>query len=161
MILSKSSWHFWLYKQFFIKAPTNFCPYFWKVMTSIVIFPIALVLALPWIVFSLVEGEGLEREKLGKMVGLGLASWIIMAVASCMMMVFFFYKNPPVAAVGIIGWAISIIIALTIAFENSREKKLFKNSFVGKFIEAKKSRYCPRIEWTEPEAPKYSSPENN
>lgn len=156
MILSKKSWHYWIYKQFFKWTPTNLCPYFWKTVIAFIIFPVAFIFALPWALVTILINDPLENEddkRLGRMAGLGFFTWFALWLLISMILMFF-TKSSVTQAAGAVGWVITgtVIIGSFIDYmvRKSRTKPK-RSTLVGEFIKAKKGKYCPKIDWVENE----------
>lgn len=149
MVLSTKSWHFWLYNQFFStrwRMPSNFCPYFWKIMLSIIIFIPAIVICIPfWIITPFVDEK---PSRIGTDFGAGFATSAIGFVIVHMIGMFFSH-NKTVFAIGIFGWIIvgAFLIGGLVSYLADNVK--FSDTFVGKFVTAKKNKYCPMIDWEE------------
>ena len=149
MVLSKKSWHYWLYKQFFTRTPTNLCSYFWKALISIIFVTVAFILSLPWALIRVLINDPFEDEddrRLGPMTGLGLISWFVLFTAVSMILMFFSKKNV-IIALGGTGWLISASLLVVVLVEYLLKKKPLSKTLLGEFIKAKKGKYCPSIEW--------------
>lgn len=155
MVLSKESWHFWLYKLLFSDNPTNFCPYFWGVVLSAILVLPLFILAIPWFIYSIIADEDID-EKLPQCGLLGIVIWMLVATVSGMFGMFF-TKNPSVQGIGAFGWGICLLLLIITIHSYAKNRNVFKNSFLGNYVKAKKNKYCPIIEWKEKDEPKFTS----
>lgn len=146
MVLSKKSWHYWFYNQIFSRTPSNLCPYFWKTLLSVAIFPVAFVLSIPWWIVAIIRKDPIEEIR--ECAGFGFAIWIALGLVLSMIGMFF-TKNQGITAAGWAGWMIVFLLLMFAIGDYIDSKAVVKNSFVGKYVQAKKDKLCPRIEWKE------------
>lgn len=147
MVLSKKSWHYWIYHQFFQWPANNFCPYFWKTLLCALIIIPCTIICIPFWVLNGIFGKE-EPQRIGEDFGAGLATVLIGGFVICMISMFFSH-NKAVDGIGLVGWCITGFITLIGVIAYLSDKVSLKNSFVGTFIEAKKNKHCPKIEWEE------------
>lgn len=156
VVLSKKSWHFWLYKQFFpvssysMRKMDNLCPYFWKVVLCILILPVSFVLALPALIFMLFFIDSENREPLGDVVGKGFAVWVVLGLLISMVAMFF-SNNKAIEAFGLVGWVFGGVLLLgaiiSAVYDKLKNRVSSKPTLLGEFLKAKKNKYCPKIQW--------------
>lgn len=147
MVLSKKSWHYWIYRQFFERTPTNFCPYFWKIFISTLIIVPAAVICIPFWALNGIFGKEKPQE-ISEDFGAGAATIIIGSFVICMVAVFF-SAHKGVYLWGMTGWVITGFVSVIGLVGYLTDKISFKGSFLGNFVEAKKNKHCPKIEWAE------------
>jgi hypothetical protein len=153
VVLSKKSWHTWLYRQFFseysLRKTNNLCPYFWKIVLCVIILPVSFVLALPALIFMLVA-DIKDKSSLGESVGKGFAMWAALGLVINMIAIFF-TANKAVQLFGLIGWTFGGVLVLGLIITLISESLENRTTLVGEFMKAKKNKYCPKIEWKDDE----------
>lgn len=148
MVLSKKSWHFWIYNQFFSRDLKNFCPYFWKTMISCVIFlPCAFICAPFWIVCLAIKDD---KPRIANDFGAGFGLWMVSGLLVCMIGMFF-SDNKAVEGIGMLGWCLGGLMLLILIGLFIEDNVKYRDTFVGKYTKAKREKYCPKIEWEEEE----------
>lgn len=150
MVLSKKSWHFWFYQLLFTNTPTNLCPYFWGVILSVIVAVPFFILAIPWFIYCVITDEDMD-ETLGQRALLGAVLWFLLILLASMFGMFF-TKKDSIVTIGILGWSTVIILIIVATVNYAKHRNIFKDSFIGKFVDAKRNKYCPKIEWDDKKA---------
>lgn len=153
MKIKRTSWHAKFYKAIYVTntLPTNFCPYFWKLVLAVITLPITSVSFLgrctsfgdrfSWIfITAFIEGIIFSVGLLLSMM-FGLISptskinWHEFLIANGM---------------GIAGCATIALFVYLIDKLSKREHKAAKEkqpNILVEFVKAKKNKHCPMIEW--------------
>jgi len=163
-----------LYRWFYgtSKMPNNLCPYFWKLVISI-------VFGVPFGIFTvphiLVYYKDNSRDSISERIGVSAVYWIMIFCLISMLSVFglffvspekdSFYNNMIIG--GIVLWIFAIVIGSYYLIQLLIEKwqnrhlerytdengktwahpKEKKSNILIEMIKAKYNRYCPKIDW--------------
>lgn len=151
--------------------PENLCPYFWKLVLSIIFLIPVLIVRIPIYFFSLVimlyhkivgiKGEdGMPEERvIQNMIGFLIGSFIyaILTVIWSEIMWFKWLFNAYSYDFGgpIVGGAVNggLLFFLTYyLFSKIKSRKVINDypNIISEFISAKYYEYCPKIEWETP-----------
>ena len=147
----------WFYKT--DTMPTNLCPYFWKLVTAVILSPLFAIYTLP---YEIINYKRWHRYTYGDMLGMSLAYWCLIAVVICMIspLGFFFYipdKGSLLWVMMVLGfcvWALLIVIVIGWAITKTAEYLKSKKSddektdnIIVEMVKAKYHKYCPKIDW--------------
>lgn len=156
MNISKTSLHAKIYKTVYgDRFPNNLCPYFWKMVLSLIIIIPLLLISLPKIILDKInknESEPLvNAENWGGGFGIYIALFAVFTMIYCW---FFPFRGNDLASIGYAIWIgigiVTLGISLAKLIDMYRERNKEKNpSIVSEFIKAKKNKYCPKINWIE------------
>lgn len=176
MKLNQNSISAQLYRWFYgtQQMPSNLCPYFWKLVTAIVFAIPLFIITIPHILMYR-KGEG--RDSFSERLGIGLVSWFIVFMISCMLSLLGLFWNSPsqdgfwyhMIGIGIICWmfAVGIGIAQLVKYiketiknknyqkenydENGNwipyEDRVKRSNIIVEMIKATYYKYCPKIDW--------------
>ena len=147
MKLNKNSLHTKLYKFFWNKEPEdNLCPYFWKLLTAIVLLIPFLLFTWPgFIVNGLTNNERGARGSVPLFV-VSLAGWIIIGIAWTFTGMWFINWTIPVSIIGMFV-AVGCVIAVVVGGEKIKDSEFVELSH--EFMKAEYNKYCPKINWKE------------
>jgi len=147
----------WFYKT--DTMPTNLCPYFWKLVTAVILSPLLAIYTLP---YEIINYKRWHRYTYGDMLGMSLAYWCLIAVVICMISplgLFFYIPDESsllwiMISVGLICWLSLIVFGTAWAFAKTKEHLQSKNSntektdnIIVEMVKAKYHKYCPKIDW--------------
>jgi hypothetical protein len=147
----------WFYKT--DTMPTNLCPYFWKLVTAVILSPLLAIHTLP---YEIINYKRRRRYTYSDMLGTSLAYWCFIAAIICMisplglffyipdedsllmgMMFFGFCVWASLIVVGI-GWGIYEIVKYLKSKKSDDEKT---DNIIVEMVKAKYHKYCPKIDW--------------
>jgi hypothetical protein len=146
----------WFYKT--DTMPTNLCPYFWKLVTAVILSPLFAIYTLPYEIINYKR----RRETYSDMLGISLACWCIIAVVICMIstLALFFYIPDKssllwiMISIGLICWVSLIVFGIGWSIvktaEYSKSKKIDDektDNIIVEMVKAKYHKYCPKIDW--------------
>lgn len=154
--LSESSWHGKMYIMFYTKGlPQSLCPYFWKLVMSIILFiPMVVWYALTTVLYLIYYRKNFKypvffkRKDLIISTNLNTWTWII-----CFLIKLFLDKNFLVIILWIVLSVIcvGIYFLISVYFSNKDKKVKIKKehnpTLLKEFIMAKYYKYCPKINW--------------
>ena len=159
MELKLNSWHVWLYNYTFnSKLPDSLCPYFWKLVLALLLFPINVVLRLPvYISFLFIDTY---KDEYSERTGSGIFLWFL--IVFCIFAPIAIYHNilwwfnaysynNDLAICG--GFLLIIIAVIIIAVLNENNdiayniKYKAKNNILVNYSKAWYNNYCPKINW--------------
>jgi hypothetical protein len=147
----------WFYKT--DTMPTNLCPYFWKLVTAVILSPLFAIYTLP---YEIINYKRQRWDTYGDMLGISLSCWCLIAVIICMISTlgFFFYIPDKgsslwvIMGVGGILWGSLILVGITWAIVKTVEYDPQKKSdnektdnIIVEMVKAKYHKYCPKIDW--------------
>jgi hypothetical protein len=147
----------WFYKT--DTMPTNLCPYFWKLVTAVILSPLLAIYTLP---YEIINYKRQRWDTYGDMLGESLSCWLLIAAVICMIspLGFFFYiPNKSsllwvIMGVGGILWGCLIVVGITWAIIKTVEHLQSKKSntektdnIIVEMVKAKYHKYCPKIDW--------------
>lgn len=161
---STNSWHGKLYKfaygygnySYPRQFPSNLCPYFWKIVLAILLMPILLITELPLLVFPESRRDVKYDGALGSNIVFGIASWLGISLIFCAITAIFIWhpvKDSLWQMVVIMGRGVLtlVVFGLTVLWItewHTRRKRRPKNpSLLSSYIQAKKDKLCPKINW--------------
>lgn len=155
MKLSTKSWHAMLYNWVYRdNLPNNLCPYFWKIIIGLILVIPFTILALPILIYSLIDKYVDDDMNLFMQ---GIAGFFIYLVLG----ICFIILSPFLNMIGMNlpqqlisgGWFLigfigscGIIALIKKSREKSKSKEKSPNIFK-EFIKAKYNKYCPKIDW--------------
>ena len=151
----------WFYKT--DTMPTNLCPYFWKLVTAVILSPLLAICTLPYEIINY------KRQRWGTysdMLGTSAAYWSLITAIICMisplglffyipdkdsllmgMMVFGFCVWASLIIVGI-GWVIHKTVKYLRNDNHSKKSNAEKtDNIIVEMMKAKYHKYCPKIDW--------------
>jgi len=147
----------WFYKTDIM--PTNLCPYFWKLVTAVILSPLLAIYTLP---YEIINYKRQRWDTYGDMLGTSLGYWCLIATIICMIspLGFFFYIPDKssllwvIMGVGCIlwggfilvgiGWIIYKIVEYLQSKKSDDEKT---DNIIVEMVKAKYHKYCPKIDW--------------
>jgi hypothetical protein len=147
----------WFYKT--DTMPTNLCPYFWKLVTAVILSPLFAIYTLP---YEIINYKRSRRDTYGDMLEESLGYWLLIAAIICMIssLGFFFYIPDKgsllwgIMGVGCILWGSLILVGITWAIVKTVEYLKSKKSddektdnIIVEMVKAKYHKYCPKIDW--------------
>jgi len=147
----------WFYKT--DTMPTNLCPYFWKLVTAVILSPLLAIYTLP---YEIINYKRRRRDTYSNMLGESLSCWILIAAIISMIspLGFFFYMPDTdsllwvIMGVGCILWGSLILggigwgIYETVKYLKSKNSNTEKtDNIIVEMVKAKYHKYCPKIDW--------------
>jgi hypothetical protein len=147
----------WFYKT--DTMPTNLCPYFWKLVTAVILSPLFAIYTLP---YEIINYKRRCRDTYSDMLGTSLACWCFIAAIICMISplgLFFYIPNKSsslwtMMSIGLICWGSLILVGITWAIVKTVKYLKSKNSntektdnIIVEMVKAKYRKYCPKIDW--------------
>jgi len=151
----------WFYKT--DTMPTNLCPYFWKLVTAVILSPLFAIYTLP---YEIINYKRSRRDTYGDMLGISFVYWCLIAAIICMIspLVLFFYipdKDSLLRVMMILGlcvWASLIIFGIIWSIHKTEKYLLNENhskksdpektdNIIVEMVKAKYHKYCPKIDW--------------
>lgn len=147
----------WFYKT--DTMPTNLCPYFWKLVTAVILSPLFAIYTLP---YEIINYKRRRRDTYGDMLGESLGYWLLIAGVICMISplgLFFYIPDESsllfmIMATGCILWGSLILVGITWAIvktvvylksKKSDDEKT--DNIIVEMVKAKYHKYCPKIDW--------------
>jgi hypothetical protein len=153
----------WFYKT--DTMPTNLCPYFWKLVTAVILSPLFAIYTLPYEIINYKRSR--RWDTYGDMLGISLSCWCLIAAVICMissLRLFFYIPNKSsslwviMEEIGCILWGCLILVGITWAIiktvkylhndnhsKNSNTEKT--DNIIVEMMKAKYHKYCPKIDW--------------
>ena len=147
----------WFYKT--DTMPTNLCPYFWKLVTAVILSPLLAIHTLP---YEIINYKRSRRDTYGDMLGISLAYWCLIAAIICMISslgLFFYIPNKSsslwvIMDVGCMLWGCLIGVGIgwginkTVKYLKSKKSDTEKtDNIIVEMMKAKYHKYCPKIDW--------------
>jgi hypothetical protein len=151
----------WFYKTNIM--PTNLCPYFWKLVTAVILSPLFAIYTLP---YEIINYKRSRRDTYGDMLGTSIVYWALIAVVICMIssLGFFFYMPDTdsllwlIMVAGFWFWGTLIIVDIDFGIswsiiktkEHLQSKKSNTektDNIIVEMVKAKYYKYCPKIDW--------------
>jgi hypothetical protein len=151
----------WFYKT--DTMPTNLCPYFWRLVTAVILSPLLAIYTLP---YEIINDKRSRRDTYGDMLGTSFVYWAIITAVICMISTLglFFYTPDKdsllwvMMAVGFCLWSCLIVIGITWAIvktveylrndNHSKKSNAEKtDNTIVEMVKAKYHKYCPKIDW--------------
>jgi len=139
--------------------PTNLCPYFWRLVTAVILSPLLAIYTLP---YEIINYKRSRWDTYADILGTSLAYWFFIAAIICMisllglffympdtdsllwvMMVFGFCAWASIIVVGI-GWGINETVKYLKSKKSDNEKT---DNIIVEMVKAKYHKYCPKIDW--------------
>jgi len=139
--------------------PTNLCPYFWKLVTAVILSPLLAIYTLP---YEIINYKRRRWDTYSDMLGISLVYWAIITAVICMISTlgFFFYMPDTdsllwvMMSLGLcvwaslivigIGWGINEIVKYLKPKKSDNEKT---DNIIVEMVKAKYHKYCPKIDW--------------
>ena len=146
MKLTKTSlitrFYMWTYGRTEKELPNNLCNYFWSLIAATLLLPLT-IWSYPFQRFA-----KFRLRSLGAKIGTFFGSAFLLFILS--VFGYGFYMQPGVVIGGILGGA--VLLSLLHLQEKKKLEPIHKFSsevmdIVSTKIEAKKNRYCPKIDW--------------
>ena len=147
----------WFYKT--DTMPTNLCPYFWKLVTAVILSPLLAIHTLP---YEIINYKRRRLETYGDMLGTSAAYWCFIAAIICMISplgLFFCIPDKGsslwvIISVGCILWGSLILVGITWAIiktveylESKKSDDEKTDNIIVEMVKAKYHKYCPKIDW--------------
>jgi hypothetical protein len=147
----------WFYKT--DTMPTNLCPYFWRLVTAVILSPLLAIYTLP---YEIINYKRQRWDTYGDMLGISLSCWLLIAAIICMISplgLFFYIPDESsllfmIMATGCILWGSLILGGITWAITKTVEYLKSKKSdnektdnIIVEMVKAKYHKYCPKIDW--------------
>jgi hypothetical protein len=159
MELKTKSWYVWLYNYTYnSKLPENLCPFFWKLVTAIILFIPNLILRLPVSIVNMITKDGFHKGD-GR-TGIGIIIYTIVTIIIFYIIGIYHYilwalnfdnYNSTLAT---LGGIISIIICILIIREIWIKKNVkytledkISNNIIVNYCKSWYKNYCPKINW--------------
>lgn len=147
----------WFYKT--DTMPTNLCPYFWKLVTAVILSPLFAIYTLP---YEIINYKRRCRDTYSDILGISLAYWLIIIAVICMispLSLFFYTPDKDSLLMGMIVLAFCIWVSLivigitwaivkTVVYLQSKKSDDEKtDNIIVEMVKAKYHKYCPKIDW--------------
>jgi len=147
----------WFYKT--DTMPTNLCPYFWKLVTAVILSPLFAIYTLP---YEIINYKHSRRDTYADILGESLGYWFFIAAIICMISTLsLFYYTPDedsllmvMIVFGFCVWTALIIVGIIWSIFNTKEYVKSKKSddektdnIIVEMVKAKYHKYCPKIDW--------------
>jgi hypothetical protein len=147
----------WFYKT--DTMPTNLCPYFWRLVTAVILSPLLAIYTLP---YEIINYKRRRWDTYGDMLGISLSCWcLIAAIISMISSLGFFFYIPDkssllevIMGVGCIFWGCLILVGIIWGIIKTKEYLQSKKSddektdnIIVEMVKAKYHKYCPKIDW--------------
>ncbi len=147
----------WFYKT--DTMPPNLCPYFWKLVTAVILSPLLAIYTLP---YEIINYKRRRLETYGDMLGTSAAYWCFIAAIICMISplgLFFCIPDKGsllsvIMTIGCILWGSLIIVGITWAIvktvvylESKKSDDEKTDNIIVEMVKAKYHKYCPKIDW--------------
>jgi hypothetical protein len=153
----------WFYKT--DTMPTNLCPYFWKLVTAVILSPLFAIYTLP---YEIINYKRRRLETYGDMLGTSAATvesaiyWCFIAAIICMISplgLFFCIPDKGsllsvIMTIGCILCGSLIIVGITWAIvktvvylESKKSDDEKTDNIIVEMVKAKYHKYCPKIDW--------------
>lgn len=145
------------------KLPRSICPYFWKLVLAVLLFAPFTIIILPWLIVEMIqEKDVVQKQKKGGFfdegrIILGLGIWFFISILVSMVLYPFNNANKLMESLAICGYLMTIITVfflLIVGTSNlikriTRKKTESKPSVLSTYIQARKDKVCPPIQWEE------------
>jgi len=156
----------WFYKT--DTMPTNLCPYFWKLVTAVILSPLFAIYTLPYEIINYKRRHWANAYKrrfwdtYGDMLLESLLYWLLIALVICMILplgLFFYIPDKSsllwiMISIGLICWVSLIVFGIGWSIvktaEYSKSKKIDDektDNIIVEMVKAKYHKYCPNIDW--------------
>jgi hypothetical protein len=147
----------WFYKT--DTMPTNLCPYFWKLVTAVILSPLLAIHTLP---YEIINYKRQRWDTYSDMLLTSAAYWFFIAAVICMISTLglFFYipdKDSLLWVMMVLGfcvWACLIVVGITWAIvktvvylESKKSDDEKTDNIIVEMVKAKYHKYCPKIDW--------------
>jgi hypothetical protein len=147
----------WFYKT--DTMPTNLCPYFWRLVTAVILSPLLAIYTLP---YEIINYKRSRRDTYGDMLGTSFVYWFFIVAIICMIstLSLFFYIPDEDSLLGVMivfgfcVWTSLIIVGIIWSIFNTKEYLKSKKSddektdnIIAEMVKAKYYKYCPKIDW--------------
>ena len=147
----------WFYKT--NTMPTNLCPYFWRLVTAVILSPLLAIHTLPYEIINYKRGH---RDTYSDMLEESLAYWCFIVGVICMIpsLGLFFYIPDKgstlwvIMSIGLICWGCLIVVGIGWITYKTKEYLESKKSgdektdnIIVEMVKAKYHKYCPKIDW--------------
>ena len=147
----------WFYKT--DTMPTNLCPYFWRLVTAVILSPLFAIYTLP---YEIINYKRQRWDTYRDMLGISLVCWCLIAVIICMispLSLFFYIPDKSsllwtMMSIGLICWGTLILVGITWAItktvvylESKKSDDEKTDNIIVEMVKAKYHKYCPKIDW--------------
>jgi hypothetical protein len=147
----------WFYKT--DTMPTNLCPYFWRLVTAVILSPLLAICTLP---YEIINYKHSRRDTYADILGTSLAYWFFIAAIICTistLSLFFYIPDEDsllmvMIVFGFCVWTYLIIVGIIWSIFNTEEYLKSKKSddektdnIIVEMVKAKYHKYCPKIDW--------------
>jgi hypothetical protein len=147
----------WFYKT--DTMPTNLCPYFWRLVTAVILSPLLAICTLP---YEIINYKHSRRDTYADILGTSLAYWFFIAAVICTistLSLFFYIPDEDsllmvMIVFGFCVWTYLIIVGIIWSIFNTEEYLKSKKSddektdnIIVEMVKAKYHKYCPKIDW--------------
>jgi hypothetical protein len=147
----------WFYKT--DTMPTNLCPYFWKLVTAVILSPLLAIHTLP---YEIINYKRRRRDTYEDILGTSLVHWVIIIAVICMISTLGLFFHTPdkdsllmvMMVFGFCVWASLIIFGIIWSIFKTKEYLKSKKSddektdnIIVEMVKAKYYKYCPKIDW--------------
>ena len=168
MKLNKNSFSPKFYKWFYETSilPTNFCPYFKKLLLAWVLVALfavpAMVLLIPTLFIGIFVKDALnmlKKNKFGAILA-GFLMYVVLLVLMCIVLFFLvvfgvmqYVEGSDMAELQMLGCFFSLlgfgagIVYLAKYLGELKRTKVKQPNILSEFIKAKYNKYCPKIDW--------------
>jgi hypothetical protein len=147
----------WFYKT--DTMPTNLCPYFWRLVTAVILSPLLAIHTLP---YEIINYKRQRWDTYSDMLGKSLVCWALIAAIICMILplgLFFYIPDEDSLLMGMMFfgfcvWASLIVVGIgwgiyeTVKYLKSKKSDDEKtDNIIVEIVKAKYHKYCPKIDW--------------
>jgi hypothetical protein len=162
MELKRKSWYAWLYKRTYgTELPDNLCPFFWKMILAIVMFPVTW----PCIVIELLILDDPSKTRWSGRLFYGFATNVLSIIVCASIMahytkhIFYWWTSivgfiitiigvaSILAVIGGLVWLGDTIRLGIVSFFRKKKKTVPKQSILSEYVKARFGKYCPKITW--------------
>jgi hypothetical protein len=161
MELKSKSWYAWYYRQFYgyssVELPKSLCVFFWKMLFSLIVFPISW----PGFIFYFIDSKR-ESEYPDAKGKIGVAVWFSGLILSIIVLSLFGItpKSPTcllwLPLLGIFLFGVIVLLAycfyilyefLSNRFKSKKPKKVANKNWFQGGVKSSIGKYCPKINW--------------
>lgn len=156
MELSINSWHSKLYNIFYTKGlPQSLCPYFWKLVLSIVLFVPFTLWFLPLSIINFIISKNNSSypqyfDKINLNLSVSLNGIIILLFDLIHALLHKYFLGILLLILMVIV-VFTVLVCLKKLFKKKQKKekviKIKRPTILQEFIKAKYNKYCPKINW--------------
>jgi|APGre2960657373_1045057.scaffolds.fasta_scaffold04756_7 hypothetical protein len=151
----------WFYKT--DTMPTNLCPYFWRLVTAVILSPLLAIYTLP---YEIINDKRSRWDTYGDILGTSFTYWFFIAAIICMistLSLFFYIPDEDslfmvMIVFGFCVWTSLIIVGIIWSIHKTEKYLLNENhskksdtektdNIIVEMVKAKYHKYCPKIDW--------------